>query len=575
MDRSLGSLDASQKSLNRRKRNRAAPAVRSNMSYRIQFSRQYLGRYIANSKRKLTWRFGFVVNSPDNSKALKDHEIELVWSMKSGKKKLFWNKQDISTHVKKGSRAKASDHVELKWESTDGVTFQVLACASPGVATQQYDLRVNGISFFSFPPKSRFVCASGKNGSHQTKLSSNVNVSKHEQDFNLCAQSDSPVNKSLEAGDEVAEMVSQQQRLAAAGFKSVDYQMSELEDELRSDLYSSKLDILRDAVSSSVPETEEMMSRAIINAFSEEHSSTGSNLSLDSLSEKTTETSIKLDTMEVEVETMRETFHWLKWSRDVIFPADYLDLKLEFMEKHIKALVSHVRHGRLPTKLASHLIVNLAKILGLRVTKAPIKNTIVFFNISSTTTSQDLIDAMTPFGQVAWAQVSTKTRSGFGMCRFASEAAVQRVCAISTETPIKDAGGMIIDAYEMFSSPFSEMPESIVRQVNMAEEIKGYRKYEFNGDDSISEDASSCSDIIRLTETGVEAMYMPRNRKSFAKDQLRPPTFRQNSFNSTTARNLFQRPSFKFASASGTVSTLSTLGSDDPGASTASMPLLD
>jgi hypothetical protein len=180
-----------------------------------------------------------------------------------------------------------------------------------------------------------------------------------------------------------------------------------MEDELRSDLYSGTLDVLRDVVSSFVPETEEMMSRAIINAFSEDHDSDTSGDSLSLHSDR------HLYPAEVEADVLGETFEWLKWSRDFISAFDMHDRKLEFMQKHVEQVVAHVRHERLAPTPASLIMHRVAAVLKLEVTREPKWDTVMFSNLNSLTTSEDIMDAMRQYGDVTEAAVS-RNHEGFG-----------------------------------------------------------------------------------------------------------------------------------------------------------------
>ena len=103
----------------------------------------------------------------------------------------------------------------------------------------------------------------------------------------------------------------------------------------------------------------------------------------------------------------------MKWSRDLGSAFDLYDRKLEYMQKHVELMVSHVRHDRLKVSVASQIIHRVAAVLKLEITRNPIADTIIFGKLNSLTTTRDLFDAMHAYGDVVGAAVS-KNHEGFG-----------------------------------------------------------------------------------------------------------------------------------------------------------------
>ena len=295
--------------------------------------------------------------------------------------------------------------LDFAWRSPRNAHFRVIAHANPIEKSGQYDLFIDETSFFLLPK-------------HEDCFRRRIEELNEEcfPEFIEIVQSDEFENRidravSVEFAGSGGEMSGngeddpqQRSRLAAAGFS---HRYGIVEDELRSDLYSSTLDFLRDEVSSVVPVSEEMISRAIINAFSEDHDSDTSHDSYYLQSDG------YLCHSEVEADVLGELFEWLKWSRDFLPALDLRERKLEYMQRHVELMVSHVRHDRLRVSLAFQIMHRVAAILNLEVTRAPAFDTIMFQHLNSLTTTSDLVDAMQPYGEVTLAAVS-KRHEGFG-----------------------------------------------------------------------------------------------------------------------------------------------------------------
>lgn len=318
--------------------------------------------------------------------------------MKSGKRRLVWNGQDISPLFREPNKQKPpTTSLEFAWQSARGINLKAVAHANPTTERNQYDFFIDGKSILSIPPKDSAIQSRVEEAKCDISPGSSDDCSRVERatsaDF-----TGSGGNLSGNGGDD-----QQQTRLASAGF-TYTYDM---EDELRSDLYSSTLDTLRDQVSAIVPDTEEMMSRAIINAYSEDHDSDTSGDSLSLNSDK------YLDPAEVEADVLGEALEYLKWSRDYFSSFDMDDRKLEYMQKHVEQMVAHVRHERLKPSAACRIMHRVAAVLKLEVTREPHHDTVMFEKLNSLTTTQDIISAMEPFGDIVVAAVS-KNHEGFG-----------------------------------------------------------------------------------------------------------------------------------------------------------------
>lgn len=352
-------------------------------------------------------KFASIAEGKPGHDECEEHEVSLVWSVKSGKARLFWNGQDITRLFPDNARQKpAKSALEFAWQSAKGTHFKLVAHANAVGSMKQYEFFIDRVPFSAVPSEVEFTRRRTDEATQETS-----------PDDDFCSRCDDVPTRvdraeSTDFAGSCGEMsgdgrnsLQQHSRLAAAGFA---YKF-DMEDELRSDLYSSTLDFLRDEVASCVPETEAMISRAIINAFSDDRDS---DTSIDSSS---LQSDGQLDSSQLEANVLGETFEWLKWNRGVGSTFDLYDRKLEYMQKHVELMVSHVRHDRLKVSDASQVIHRVAAILKLEITKNPVADTIMFGKLNSLTTTRDLVDSMHAYGDVICAAVS-KTHEGFGEC---------------------------------------------------------------------------------------------------------------------------------------------------------------
>lgn len=327
-----------------------------------------------------------------------------MWSVKSGKSRLFWNGQDISRLFLETRKQKPPPNcLEFAWQTSKGVNFKAVAHVNPPGTMKQYQFLIGDESLFELPPKDVALGKPVDEAEREPSPECLSTGSSHRSRVERTVSCDFTGSCGELSGDGLADPTTQT-RLASAGFS---YKF-DMEDELKSDLYSDTLDVLRDVVSSFVPETEEMMSRAIINAFSEDHDSDTSGDSLSIQSDVR-----HLDPSEVEADVLGDTFEWLKWSQDFISAFDMHDRKLEYMQKHVQQMVAHVRHDRLAPTPASRIMHRVAAVLKLEVTREPHVDTVMFENLNSLTTTEDVVDAMHKYGDITEAAVSRK-HEGFG-----------------------------------------------------------------------------------------------------------------------------------------------------------------
>lgn len=490
--------------------------------YPITFSCTHTGRYVASSKRRIMWKFGSIFEVEPGCDEYEEHEVVLVWSVKSGKARLLWNGQDVSRLFPANSQQRRPmSTLEFAWRSGRGSTFRAIVHANPNGVKNQYEFFIDGASLSAMASRDESFRRRIKEAKLEASPLFNDAIPIEDD---IPTRIDRAI--SLDFAGSCGEMSGngvneheQRSRLVAAGF-ACKYDMK---DELRSDLYSSTLDFLRDEVSSCVPVAEEMVSRAIINAFSEDHDSDTSN---DSFA---LQCDGYLKPAEVEADVLGETFEWLKWSRDFIHFFDLYARKLEYMQKHVDLMVSHVRHDRLKVSVASQMMHRVAAILKLEVTRQPMADTVMFGNLNSLTTTRDLLDAMRPFGEVVYAAVS-KDHEGFGFCRFAVCDTVQTVCE-SAENREIEINGRKPEIFELFNSPYSiERDQGILDPRDREDDYDCYDDMDYQ------------RDCIDPSDDGIELTYNSSFRRSLNASSLR------SSFGSSTSSYIYHPPSFKYSS---------------------------
>jgi hypothetical protein len=340
-----------------------------------------------------------------------EHDVQLVWSVLSGKTRVYWNKRNISRLFQDGNR---SPTVEFAWKSRTGEDLKIVAHseARPGVV--QYDLVVNGTSFFKLPNVSELGLSQPIEPFDEPD-SFSPEVRQRLDSFSVfSALSDLP------SGDHMLEEGSPEAlgfRLAMVGLNSG--LEEEIVDELHSDLYSPVLESLRYQITECLPQTEEMVSRAIINAFfcdSDSLQSCDSSLS-DGIAE--------LDPYQIEANAVWEAYEWVGFNVEYAPRPDAQELALSFMQKQIDEIFLLIRNDKLSSDAASRILLSVGAVLGLKFANSIPMDTIILDGIPGDTTSEELNRILSSYGQLVCTAVVKGP--GFALCRFLDEDATVRV----------------------------------------------------------------------------------------------------------------------------------------------------
>lgn len=129
-------------------------------AYQVDYAALNCGRIVAASKRRIRFKFGYT-----NLDALSDgktgqecrgseHEVSITWSLSSGKQAIAFDQHEVYFDVGGSSQTKISH----RWKDHLGHILEVKVHAAnmssksnPDPDWKQYDLIVDGVSFFRMP----------------------------------------------------------------------------------------------------------------------------------------------------------------------------------------------------------------------------------------------------------------------------------------------------------------------------------------------------------------------------------------------------------------------------------------
>ena len=340
---------------------------------------------------------------------------------KSKKAKLFWNNRDI-THLFRDANKKL-ERVTFAWQARSGEIFQVVA-RSPDSSLpkgrSQFEFYIDGISFAQLPlPSDLGTETSGQEIPLVPSTRSNEDRQDyagplHSRSLSSLGNGSSPVSVDPpETPREPQHLPGNLDfRLAMVGLSP---STDEVVDELQSDLYSSTIDTLRTRITECIPQTEEMVSRAIMNAFFSDDDSLQSQ---ESFSEDSTEHFFE-HSMQLEADAVVQAYEWVNQSGRGI--PDVTE-RLDFLQKQIDSVMAEIRRGRLSAGDACQHLISVACVLGLEVNPTSENTTILLVGLDPRATEEDLSAKLKVYGEIATASASET--AGYGLCRYCYPASV-------------------------------------------------------------------------------------------------------------------------------------------------------
>lgn len=123
-----------------------------NPPYQINYRAKRAGKHISASKRRITFQFGFssptAITSGHTSLECRgeEHEVVLIWSHMTGKRQLFMDGREI--HMSKAARGNTK--FEYSWSTSGNHVLKMIANGTPQAGVRQFDLELDGMSFFEF-----------------------------------------------------------------------------------------------------------------------------------------------------------------------------------------------------------------------------------------------------------------------------------------------------------------------------------------------------------------------------------------------------------------------------------------
>lgn len=378
-------------------------------AYRVYYSCEDVGKFIPQSKRRIKWSFGLTNSAAarlgNHSMECRGEEHDIIFCMTykphKVKVKLYWNQSNI-THLFPNS-SKNSGKYEFAWQSRSGETFLVVAHSVPPPTEPQFHLSVCGVPFANLPRISEISL-------EQKNENSSDSSYILEDSTTQCVENlyDSGPESCLEILD-VDSPGNFGYRLSIVGLNPDP--AVEVIDELRSELYSSTLDKMRNYMKDYVPQTEEMVSRAIIDAF---NSDSDSETTLD----LATELHDSLDPIHIEVDAVQKACDWVRLNNIYVSTINMEERSLGFLQRVVNSVVRHMRHDRLSADSACRILLSVSLVLGIPAAKAISNDTLLFNGLQKDMTVDDLSNAFEAFGEIS--SIAISENWDFGICRFAN-----------------------------------------------------------------------------------------------------------------------------------------------------------
>lgn len=346
-----------------------------------------------------------------------EHEIVLTWSVVSDKVKVVWNKKDISHYFASGG---TSGIVDVNWQTTMGESFRILAHESPvSPSIPQYNFFIDGYSIFYLQ--------------HVSELPGTTIIVDKLANYEAMSETsmDSAYSSEARTSDEHA---------TRDAHNIGCFQGFLIEDDLiPSYSFTNILEYLRGAITSIMPNLEDMVSRSIINALSEDRNVPEADARI--YHDSSSISSSTQTPTEIEANLLYETTKWAnKYLRNPQEP-DIQEKKRLFLQKKMDAVFVLARHERLTEDTAARILFDMATLLGYPddLTMERERDTIIFRNLKSDINSEALANVTMMFDEIREVGVATNRR--FAFCRFATGKGPLRALAAA------DQGTLLINGY--------------------------------------------------------------------------------------------------------------------------------
>ena len=129
-------------------------------AYQVDYVAINCGRIIAASKRRIRFKFGYTnteaLNAGKTGQECRgsEHEVSITWSLSSGKQAIAFDQREVYFDVGETTQSKISH--EFKDEFGHVIAVKIHAAsmsakANPDPDWKQYDIMIDGVSFFKMP----------------------------------------------------------------------------------------------------------------------------------------------------------------------------------------------------------------------------------------------------------------------------------------------------------------------------------------------------------------------------------------------------------------------------------------
>ncbi len=286
--------------------------------------------------------------------------------------------------------------VDVNWDSPCGHNFRILAHESPvSPSIPQYNFFIDGFSIFYLQ--------------HVSDLTRTTIVVDNLANCDVLSETsmDSAYSSYESEPREAAEFGN-----SMSGSPTT---IDSFEDDLApSYSFTNILEYLRGVVTSIMPNLEDMVSRSIINALSEDKtlcepsSAIGTDCSSVSSTEQTPS--------EIEANLLYESAKWANSHLRCAPGPDVQEQKRLFLQKQMDNVFVHARHERLTEDAAARLLFDIATLLGYPVDEP--RDTIIVRDLKREINIDDLAETAMLFGELRG--VGVATNRAFAFCRFDS-----------------------------------------------------------------------------------------------------------------------------------------------------------
>mmetsp|Transcript_16100 Transcript_16100/g.29283 ORF Transcript_16100/g.29283 Transcript_16100/m.29283 type:complete len:778 (-) Transcript_16100:405-2738(-) len=363
-----------------------------------------------DTPQKDVWRFGLY---SQNSRLIEEHAVALVWSIDGTQVTVTCSKYVQPTDTDRDWTLRNDHRSEFRWKSQLDHHFRIVAYRHRSVLFQQYELYIDGISYFDLPPDQRVRSVSTDSSRSRSSLGATGRKGRsgtpkvRQRCYSESNQSDrlyeaTPIKAGIDMDVEGRVFCNKfepceiSDNLSSKVFHKVDADYGY--EEGRKTTMRPAIDVENDACSN-----------AIMMAFSDSNSIPKHRCSFDELT--------------IEANALSDAYNFVQFWDEKAH-----NLRPLFLKSQLEFMVATVRRGILQPQAASRIFHNVQESLGLPIDKDnSASNTVVVFGLGRMAHQSDLWKTMLQYGPIDDVAIAEGGR-GIGLCRFkASSSADQCV----------------------------------------------------------------------------------------------------------------------------------------------------